>query len=66
MPPPTAATKTDDTDMLVPGGTNANGGSTLAERSVMYGLLALHQMANYVTRLAIPFLIPCPGPVGGV
>ena len=30
----------------------------LAARSVMYALLALHQMANYITRLAVPFIVP--------
>ena len=27
-------------------------------RYIIYALLALHQMANYVTRLALPFMIP--------
>ena len=24
----------------------------------MYALLASHQMANYITRLAVPFIVP--------
>lgn len=32
--------------------------SGLAARSLMYALLACHQMANYITRLAVPFIVP--------
>ena len=32
--------------------------SGLAARSMMYALLACHQMANYITRLAVPFIVP--------
>ena len=33
-------------------------GSGLGARSLMYALLACHQMANYITRLAVPFIVP--------
>ena len=33
-------------------------GSGLLERAAMYALLASHQMANYITRLAVPFIVP--------
>ena len=31
---------------------------TFAQRCRMYGLLSLHQVANYLARLAVPFLVP--------
>ena len=41
-----------------PGKYSMSNKSGLAARSVMYALLACHQMANYITRLAVPFIVP--------